>query len=41
MPAAMIVANFNAYYQKNKDREKLNELYAFEQKRKLVTLNNM
>ena len=41
MPVAMIVANFNAYYQKNKDREKFNELYAFEQKRKLVTLNNM
>ena len=41
MPVAMIVANFNAYYQQNKDREKFNELHAFEQKRKLVTLNNM
>jgi hypothetical protein len=41
MPVANIVANFNVYYQRNKDREKFNELYAFEQKRKLVTLNNM
>lgn len=39
MPVAMIVANFNDYYQKNKDREKFKELYDFEQKRKLVTLD--
>lgn len=41
MPVAMIVANFNDYYQKNKDREKFNELQAFEQKRRLITMDGL